>query len=211
MEYEKVIVIHITHIDNLPSIIEDGCLFSDAQNIERGSCNQQIGNTGIKSRRLGLDVTCHPGTKVGDYVPFYFWHHSPMLLIIHSNKNPLEYTGGQEGIVHLVSTMKGGVEWADKEERKWAFTTSNAGAYYCDFYCDTNEIDKIDWVAVKKKYWSECKEEKQAEFLVQDDFPFNLFGAIVVINEDMKNQVESILEDKDHQPKVLVKRDWYYN
>jgi hypothetical protein len=32
-----------------------------------------VGMSEIKRRRLeALDVDCHPGSKVGEYVPFYF-------------------------------------------------------------------------------------------------------------------------------------------
>ncbi len=36
----------------------------------------------IKRRRVEeLEVDCHPGTKVGDYVPFYFCPRSVMLFV----------------------------------------------------------------------------------------------------------------------------------
>jgi hypothetical protein len=57
----------------------------------------------IKRRRVEeLEVSCHPGTKVGDYVPFYFCPRSVMLYVIHRANHPdLSYRGGQEPIVHL--------------------------------------------------------------------------------------------------------------
>jgi hypothetical protein len=37
----------------------------------------------IKRRRIEqLAVSCHPGTRVGDYVPFYFCPRSIMLFVI---------------------------------------------------------------------------------------------------------------------------------
>jgi len=37
----------------------------------------------IKARRLyDLEVDCHPGTKVGEYVPFYFCPWSIMLYLL---------------------------------------------------------------------------------------------------------------------------------
>lgn len=38
-----VSVSHITHIDNLTSILGQGCLWSDAKRIELGLVNQNIG------------------------------------------------------------------------------------------------------------------------------------------------------------------------
>lgn len=63
-------VYHITHVDNLPSIVANGGLVSDAAMMARGGPAAGIGMSGIKRRRIEeLEVDCHPGTKVGDYVP----------------------------------------------------------------------------------------------------------------------------------------------
>ena len=65
-------IYHITHVENLPAILADDCLRSDSTMIERGGPKAQIGMSTIKQRRLRLPVRCHPGDRVGDYVPFYF-------------------------------------------------------------------------------------------------------------------------------------------
>ena len=63
--------------------------------------------SGIKRRRLeDLEVYCHPGTKVGDYVPFYFCPRSVMLFVIHRANHPeLTYREGQGPIVHLEADL----------------------------------------------------------------------------------------------------------
>ena len=73
--------IHITHLDNLSTIASDG-LWSDAKRLELGLSCEVVGMSSIKERRLEvLDVKCHPGTKVGEYVPFYF---CPRSIALHS-------------------------------------------------------------------------------------------------------------------------------
>jgi hypothetical protein len=65
-------IYHITHVENLPSIVGDGCIVSDAVMIARGGPAAAIGMSSIKRRRVEqLEVDCHPGTKVGQFVPFY--------------------------------------------------------------------------------------------------------------------------------------------
>lgn len=64
-------IYHIVHVDNLASIIADGGLWSDAVMVQRQG-GTVIGMGSIKQRRLQLPITCHPGTHVGEYVPFYF-------------------------------------------------------------------------------------------------------------------------------------------
>jgi hypothetical protein len=47
-------------------------------------------------------VKCHPGTCVGEYVPFYFCPRSVMLYVINKgNHLDLQFRDGQSGIVHL--------------------------------------------------------------------------------------------------------------
>lgn len=100
-------IYHITHVDNLGGIIADGGLVSDREIIERGGPTQTIGMSDIKRRRVEeIAVYCHPGTKVGDYVPFYFCPRSVMLYVIHCANHPeLIYRGGQEPIVHLEADL----------------------------------------------------------------------------------------------------------
>jgi hypothetical protein len=69
----RPIIYHITHGRNLARIIADGCLWSDAEMIGRAGPVAAIGMSKIKKRRLEeLPVGCHPGTNVGQFVPFYF-------------------------------------------------------------------------------------------------------------------------------------------
>ena len=68
----QIKIYHIVHIGNLPSIIEDGYLFSDAEMRKRPQNSVLIGMNGIKERRLTLSLTSHSCLHVGECVPFYF-------------------------------------------------------------------------------------------------------------------------------------------
>jgi ssDNA thymidine ADP-ribosyltransferase, DarT len=82
-------IYHISHGKNLASILSSDCLWSDAEMIQRGGPDTAIGLSGIKQRRLTeLSVSCHPGTKVGEFVPFYFCRRSLMLFLIHCRNLP---------------------------------------------------------------------------------------------------------------------------
>ncbi len=76
-------IYHITHVDNLSSIVADGGLLSDAVIISQGGPSASIGMKAIKQRRLGLPVHCHPGDCVGHYVPFYSCPRSIMLFVLY--------------------------------------------------------------------------------------------------------------------------------
>lgn len=102
--------------------------------IARGGPSATIGMSNIKRRRLALPVRCHPGDRVGDYVPFYFCPRSVMLFVIYcANARELTYRGGQGPIVHLEADLRAVIAWAEEAGRRWAFTLSNAGANYAEF------------------------------------------------------------------------------
>ena len=107
---------HITHIDNLPSIIADGALWSDAERLKRSINITNVGMSHIKRRRLEeIEVTCHPDTFVGEYVPFYFCPRSVMLYLLYrGNHRDLTYRGGQGPILHLEFDLQAIVRWAAK-------------------------------------------------------------------------------------------------
>ena len=204
-------IYHITHLNNLHGIAVAGCLWSDHL-LQKQSVNTVIGFNHIKQRRLEeLDVDCHPDTKVGDYVPFYFCPRSVMLYVIDRRNNELQYRGGQHDIVHLVSLVETAVQVAGT--RPWAYSDGNAGARYTKFYNDLSFMnDIIDWKAVNANQWKDrvVKNSKQAEFLVHDYYPWSAFHEIGVIDRVVADQVRDILNDVPHKPSVQVQRDWYY-
>lgn len=205
---------HITHVDNLGRIAADGELLSDAAMIARGGPQQAIGMSAIKRRRVEeLDVACHPGTKVGHYVPFYFCPRSVMLYVIHCANHPeLTYRGGQEPIVHLEADLHAVVAWAMNTGTRWAFSLSNAGAYYTEFRSRVEDLDRLDWTAIAAADFrsAEVKEHKQAEFLVHGRLPFTLVERIGVRSAAVQAKVAGALAGRAHQPKIEVVPSWYF-
>lgn len=206
-------IYHITHVDNLASIIAAEGLISDAAMVARGGPATVIGMSTIKQRRLRLPVDCHPGDCVGDYVPFYFCPRSIMLFVIHrANHVELAYRGGQEPIIHLESDLHEVVEWADANDRRWAFSLSNAGAVYAPFRKRLDDLLEIDWEAVAARDFRApaIKEGKQAEFLVHGDLPWTLVSRIGVRSTAIRARVTQALQGLAHRPPVEVLPDWYY-
>lgn len=206
-------IYHITHVDNLQSIIAGGGLSSDAAMAGRGGPEAEIGMTGIKRGRLTLPVKCHPGDHVGDYVPFYFCPRSVMLFVIYCANHPeLAYRGGQGPIVHLEADLHGAIEWANTSGRRWAFSLSNAGAAYTEFRSASDRLNEVNWPAVAATDWRdpETKEDKQAEFLVRGFFPWELIERIGVRMVTTQKQVLAVLNSAVQQPPVEVRLDWYY-
>lgn len=207
-------IYHITHVENLPGIVTDGELLSDREISERGGAAQVIGMSGIKRRRIQeITVSCHPDSRVGDYVPFNFCPRSVMLFVIHcANHRELEYRGGQGPIVHLEADLWRVIEWADANDTRWAFSLSNAGAYYTEFRARPDEFDQLRWEAIEARDFRapDVKEGKQAEFLVHERFPFDLVERIGVFSPAVRAQAARAIADAHHRPPVEVRWEWYF-
>jgi hypothetical protein len=207
-------IYHITHVANLAGILANGGLSSDAAILQGGGPAQVIGMSTIKRRRLEeLEVSCRPGTKVGEYVPFYFCPRSIMLYVIHCANHPeLTYRGGQDPIVHLQADLRKVVEWAEENGVRWAFSLSNAGARYTEFRASLQDLDELDWTAIAARDFRDpdVKERKQAEFLVYGSFPLRLVERIGVRTAAVQVTASRALSGAGIRVPVEVCAEWYF-
>ncbi len=206
-------IYHIVHVDRLPSIIADQFLWCDAKMVARDANGTTIGMSRIKQRRLNeLQLASYPGLYVGSCVPFYFCPRSIMLHTIYKANDPdLQYRDGQEPVIHLESDLFTAIEWANANARKWAFTLSNAGARYFVDYNSVEQLNKINWKAIQARDWrGELKEGKQAEFLMEHSFPWQLIERIGVRSPQIFQRVMQALHDISHRPRVEIIPVWYY-
>lgn len=205
-------IYHIVHMDRLPSILQEGGLLSDAQMLNRPGCGTVIGMSNIKQRRLNeLTLTCYPDLYVGQCVPFYFCPRSVMLYLLHrGNHCELSYRGGQQPIIHLESDLNRTVEWANQQGNRWAFTLSNAGSGYFEDRNDLNQLGEINWDAIAAQNWTSHKEGKQAEFLMEDRFPWELVDRIGVYSQQIATPVIQTLQATVYKPRVEILKEWYY-
>lgn len=210
-------IYHIVHVDKLASIAADKFLFSDAIMADRPSTGTVIGMTNIKERRKSeLQLSSHPGLFVGSCVPFYFCPRSVMLYQISKGNSGISYTGGQDEIVHLVAPMHDAVTWAEQNQRRWAFTLSNAGSRDFEDRADLAALPEINWDGVKARRWSggsvdpSVKIGKQAEFLVEHSFPWGLIRGIGTKSDQVARRAAEALGEGGPQMAIRPKPEWYY-
>lgn len=205
-------IYHIVHVDRLPSIISDGYLWCDTvMDSNQANTGTTIGISDIKRRRRAMMLSSHRGLYVGNCVPFYFCPRSVMLYVISRANHPeLAYRGGQGPIIHLEADLRETVAWADSNERRWAFTSSNAASNYFDDFSDLANLDKLDWDAIQASQWSGRRELKQAEFLVERSLPWSLISRIGVHSREIHDRVLATLQASAHRPPVQIALDWYY-
>jgi hypothetical protein len=204
-------IYHIVHVDRLPSILACGGLLSDAQVIANSMGGTTIGMGRIKQRRLqDLTLECHPGLHVGQCVPFYFCPRSVMLFLIHCKNYELTYQGGQEPVIHLQADLGATVQWAQQQGMRWAFTLSNAGSFYFEDRNNMAQLNELDWNAINAHKWKQHKDGKQAEFLLEQGFPWELIEKIGVYDQTHYHQVMTCLNNVAHKPPVQIETSWYY-
>ena len=206
-------IYHITHINNLESIVKaDGLLAYNAL-CEAKSKYTNIAAENIQDRRATIRVPCSKRGFLHDYVPFYFAPRSPMLYTI--NKGNVEgYSEGQTPIIYLVSE----VETIADSNLYFAFTDGHAAMAFTDFFDNLEYLDEaIDWEVMESRYWfdtdedNDRKRKRQAEFLVYNFFPWQLVTEVGVKNYQIKTEVDNILEkNTTHQPSVKIRTAWYY-
>ena len=203
-DLEKILIYHITDVANLPGILAEGGLLSDAIMAKRDP--EIIGYDHIKKRRLKeIPVPCCEWRRVGEFVPFYFCSRSPMLFTINKG-NTGRPAGCQKSIVHLVSTMAAGIATG----KAWAVSSGNAGAYHTTFSAKLDALDTLDWAAIRATQWQGMQHQKSAELLVADSFPWTAIKEIGCQNSATADKVRLVLADAAHRPAVAVKTNWYY-
>ena len=202
---DQIAIYHITDVENLPSILAAGGLWSDVRMAQQQPATV-IGYGHIKERRMKeIRVPCCENRFVGEFVPFYFCPRSPMLYTLNRG-NTGRPEGCQRTVVHLVSTVKVGIA----QGRAWAVSDGNAGASYTSFYSTLEAISDLDWTAIRARDWRRCTHQKAAEFLVADSFPWTGIHHIGCHNATVAGQVSALLQDQAHQPLVNVQPSWYY-
>jgi hypothetical protein len=84
------------------------------------------------------------------------------------------------------------------------------GAAYFEDRAALAHLEEIDWAAVLALDWRQCKEGKQAEFLLEHSLPWRLVRRIGVINPTVAQQVANVLHGCEHRPTIEIQRGWYY-
>jgi hypothetical protein len=102
------------------------------------------------------------------------------------------------------------VAWAEQNALRWAFTLSSAASRHFEDRCDLAHLNEIDWNAVNAHYWSSVRDQKQAEFLLERNFPWPLVEEIAVLNQAAGERAVLAIAGSEHRPDVRIRPAWYY-
>ena len=187
-ELDKIYLFRMTHIENIPHILQYGITHSSSKNANTGFV--PIGDNSIINTRNNFLL--NNGKRLGEYIPFYFGARTPMLYVIQKGFNLVIPTPA-ENIVYCLSSVQKIME----QNADFVFTNGHAVDGFSAQYTvsDIINIDEIiDWNAVKAKYWKDendldRKRRKEAEFLVLGDIDKKAILGYVVFNDNAKKKM----------------------
>lgn len=115
-------------------------------------------------------------------------------------------------MVHLQADLNSVIRWANMNEVRWAFSDSNAGAFWATFYRNIDALNQINWSAIAANDFRDpqIKEGKQAEFLIFNSFPWTLIEAIGTIDRTVATKAQGTITNLEHQPVIAVEPSWYF-
>jgi hypothetical protein len=213
MDLAEIKVYRITHIDNVPHILQNGITHRNSPNHNPNFV--AIGDISLINTRDNKQITVDngdfhdfdsPSITLGNFIPFYFGVKMPMLYVIQNGGNFVIKSTPASEIVYMVCSVSQLIE----KEENYYFSDGHATDNLTTFYDKTrvnNLPEIIDWRAVRESYWGgqdnlNLKRKKQAEFLVSNDIKPNLIFGFGCYNDDAKNKLIA-LGIKEEKIKVI--------
>ena len=181
----------MVHWHNVEYILQNGICAREHPNADPDYIN--IGHRQLISDRHTHPIPLENAGNLGEYVPFYFAGHSPMLLKIKSGHGVEQLP--QKDIVFIVCKF----DEIENSDLEYVFTDRNAKLFVANFYTQSEDLDKLKWECIQAKHWNNDEDNysrqdyKQAEFLIRNLVPVEFIAALVVKNEERKAYFEDLI------------------
>lgn len=207
---EKALIFRITHVENLPWILQNGLWCQSAERLDPSFT--PIGNPELIDLRSRRHVPISPGGTLGDYIPFYFTPRSPMLLNIATGWGGITQRANGE-LAFLISSLHrliaSGVRFIYSDRHAYL-----AAAKYSS---DVNQLESlVSYELLRAGDFTrdpeapERAERYQAEALVHQHLPCEALLGIACYTDATKLRIESVASDKRIEIPVRVRREWYF-
>ena len=208
---EKALIFRITHITNIPWILENGL---HCQNSELRDPNfRRIGNLELIAKRTHRVVPIPPGGTLGDYVPFYFTPCSPMLLNIETGYQGVERLPMSE-IVILVSSLHRVIDSGT------AFVFTDRHAYLQtatpSFSGRLEDLQRLDWESLRARDFRRAPDDPgkieryQAEALVHRHLPVTALAGLACYGTAQRDALGAEIMQRGLALKVIAKPEWFF-
>ena len=205
---EKGLIFRITHIDNVPWLLDHGlhCPTSDL----RDPGFRRIGNLDLIARRAHRVVPIPPGGTLEDYVPFYFTPCTPMLYNIKTGCQGVEQLPMRD-IVVLVSSLRRVAE----RGLEFVFTDRHAYLQTAEFSRDLAKLTALDWQSWKTRDFRRRPDDPskmeryQAEALIHRRLPLDSLAGLACYGSAQQASVEAEIARRGLEMRVVTRPEWY--
>jgi hypothetical protein len=192
MEYKDRHILRLIHFDNLEDTLKNGMYSKNSGHVIPNYTN--IGDTTLIKQRETFKVRIvPPNGYLGDYVPFYFAGHSPMLLNIKTGNRGVQQRP-QEELLYVVCKISSILDNC----HEWCFTDGHAKNHITRFFNNPDDLSKLDWPTISKQFWRDTEDDmdrmrrKQAEFLVKGHVPVECIRGLIVLNKEQEERAKLI-------------------
>lgn len=206
---EKALIFRITHIDNLPWLLENGV---HSRNSDQRDPNfREIGNPDLIDKRNLRAVQIPPHGTLSDYVPFYFTPHSPMLLNIKTG-----YQGMRQTPMPQIAIMVSSLPSLQQHGVPFVFTDRHAYLTTARYSGDMKELNRIDWPLLQSRDFKRSPDDPgkmeryQAEVLVHRQLPVKALLGIACHGAEQETSVRSLVQQAGLEMSVVSRPGWYF-
>lgn len=206
---DKALIWRITHINNLPWILENG--LHAANSSTQTSKWESIGNLDLINKRANRQVPIAPGCVLNDYIPFYFTPFSPMLYNIHTGRGGVRKVENSN-IILLVSSL----HHLHNLGLPFVFTDRHAYSITANYFNNLASLNAINWPLLQVRNFQrdpndpEKIERYQAEALIPKELPVKGLLGAVCYTEATQQTVQRYVEDLDIPLKVICRPNWFF-
>ena len=205
---DRARIFRITHIDNLPRILEHGLACRSSGLFDPNYRN--IGNPELIQKRTAREVPVPPGGTLSDYVPFYFTSRSPMLYNIKTGRNVPAVP--MRDIVVLVTSLP----HLASLTIPFVFTDRHAYLVPARFSSDLAELDWIDWEILTRSDFQYDENDPgkmdryQAEALIHQRLPVEGLTGMICYSEAQRTHLQTLIEQAGHATPVAARPEYYF-
>ncbi len=205
---EKALIFRITHVRNIPWILENGIHCRNA--LEKDPNFVNIGNLELIDKRQTKNVPLFPYGTLSDYVPFYFTPFSPMMYNIHTGYGVPQKSNSD--IVILVSSLRNLAE----QGQNFIYTDRHAYLATANYYTTLSGLKNIDWSILQNRDFKrniddpEKVERYQAEALIYKRLQIDSLIGMVCYTDELKDQLNAQALERGFNLDIKVMRNWYF-
>jgi len=208
-------IYHVTHIGNLPGILEAHAVLADSRAAGQTRPAVDISSPANREARRGMRVAGEAGPAVAGYVPFFLSPDAGVWESIRSQSpdprlSREAYQHSAYDYVFLVSTVKKAIGEPGESDGGASVIVAN-GDVTGTFTRFGVDRDAGQDMLRALRAGEESETMRAAELLVRESFPIENVSLIGVANDKVRTEVRAILAGSGarHAPKVVVYPPWF--